>query len=702
MKNHFIVKPFIYLVLTVSLILTGVNLAQSDSGDPLPGKFNQPIQFANLTPEYIKQATDESIKQARESLEKLYKIPKEQRTFDNTMLEIDNIYNNVGNVANSIGLIANVSPDDATRNQAEESDATFSKFFNEVSLDENLYRAVKDYSESAEAKTLTGYKALFLKETVEDFERNGFALSKEKRDELKDINDKISDLSIMFQKNIGEVNDFLIVDETQIDGLQEDYKNARRTEDGNYKIDLSYPSYRPFMKYSNSEETRKELYTLYNNRAARSNLEVLIKVLMLRKEMAELLGFKTYADYRVGDRMAKLPQNVWEFENNLVDNLKEKARMDYDEMLTVKRAKLGDESIDVIQPWEASYYSNILLKENYDLDQNLVKEYFPTDAVISGLFQIAQHLFGVEFEEVKDPSVWYENVQMFNVKKDGKVIARFYTDLYPRPNKFSHAACFPMIKGKETPKGYQMPVATLVCNFPAPTDGVPSLLTHNEVETFFHEFGHVLHNMLTTAALSTQSGTSVSRDFVEAPSQIFENWTWNYDALKLFAKNYKTGEVLPESLFEKMVAAKNVGSGLSNTQQVFYGMIDFTLHDKYDPTSATTTTEIVAELQDKITLYPYLEGTHMQAAFGHLMGYAAGYYGYLWSLVYAQDMFSVFEKNGVMDVNTGLRYRDVVLANGGSRDELEMVIEFLGREPNQEAYFKSIGLETIKKDIETN
>jgi thimet oligopeptidase len=219
------------------------------------------------------------------------------------------------------------------------------------------------------------------------------------------------------------------------------------------------------------------------------------------------------------------------------------------------------------------------------------------------------------------------------------------------------------------------------------------LLTHGEVETFFHEFGHVLHNVLTKTALSSQSGTSVSRDFVEAPSQIFENWTWNYDALILFAKNYKTGDVLPIELFDKMLAAKNVGSGLANTQQVYYGMLDFTLHDKYDPTSSTTTTEIVEELQNKITLYPYLDGTHMQAAFGHLMGYAAGYYGYLWSLVYAQDMFSVFEKNGVMDVNTGLKYRDIILSNGGSRDELQMVIDFLGREPNQDAYFKSIGLD---------
>ncbi|MBE0570081.1 MAG: Zn-dependent oligopeptidase [Ignavibacteriaceae bacterium] len=677
-------------VISVPLLAADKN---SSSTNPLLGKFNEIIQFADLTAEYIKEATDVSIKEARESLAKLYTIPKEQRTFDNTMLELDNIYNKAGNIYGSVYLMGSTHPDDAVRNQADEGKAEFAKFFNEISLDENLYRAVKDYSETEEAKSLTGYEARFVQKTVEDFERNGFALPKEKRDELKAINDKLSDLSILFQKNIAEVSDYLIVDETEIDGLQEDYKNARRQEDGKYKIDLTYPSYIPFMKFSNSESARKELYTLFNNRASAKNPEVLIKVLILRQQMAELLGFKTYAEYRTGDRMAKTPQNVWDFENNLIDKLKEKAQIDYDELLTVKRAKLGNETIDVIQPWESGYYNNILLKEKYELDQNLVKEYFETDNVIDGLFSIAQHLFGVEFEEVKDPSVWHKDVRLFNVKQDGKIISRFYIDLYPRPNKYSHAACFPMIGSKETESGPQLPTATLVCNFPAPTADMPSLLPHGDVETFFHEFGHVLHSVLTKTKLSSQSGTSVSRDFVEAPSQIFENWTWNYESLKLFAKHYKTGEVLPKELFDKMLAAKNVGSGLAFTQQVYYGILDFTLHDKYDPTSSQPVVEVMKELQNKITLYPYLEGTQMFAAFGHLMGYAAGYYSYLWALVYADDMFSVFDKNGIMDKATGLRYRDIILANGSSRDELEMVVEFLGRQPSQDAFFKAIGLE---------
>ncbi|HSW56457.1 MAG TPA: M3 family metallopeptidase [Ignavibacteriaceae bacterium] len=690
MKNKLTIFLLFYLVVAVSLFATDKNSSQSN---PLLGKFNEVIQFADLTAEQIKEATDISIKEARESLAKLYAIPKEQRTFDNTMLELDNIYNEAGNVYGCIYLMNSTHPDDAVRNMAEECNAEFAKFFNEVSLDENLYRAVKDYSETAEAKSLTGYKARFTQRTVEDFERNGFALPKEKRDELKAINDKLSDLGILFQKNIAEVSDYLIVDETEIDGLQEDYKNARRQEDGKYKIDLTYPSYVPFMKFSNSESARKKLYTLYNNRASTKNPEVLIKVLILRQQMAELLGFKTYAEYRTGDRMAKTPQNVWDFENNLVDRLKEKAQMDYDELLTVKSAKLGDETIDVIQPWESGYYNNILLKEKYELDQNLVKEYFETNNVIDGLFQITQNLFGVEYEEVKEPSVWHKDVRLFNVKQNGKIISRFYIDLYPRPNKYSHAACFPMIGSKETENGPQLPTATLVCNFPAPTADMPSLLPHGDVETFFHEFGHVLHSVLTKTKLSSQSGTSVSRDFVEAPSQIFENWTWDYESLELFAKHYKTGEVLPKDLFDKMLAAKNVGSGLANTQQVYYGILDFTLHDKYDPTSSKPIVEVMKELQNEITLYPYLEGTQMFAAFGHLMGYAAGYYSYLWALVYADDMFSVFDKNGIMDVNTGLRYRDIILANGSSRDELEMVKEFLGREPSQDAFFKSIGLE---------
>jgi thimet oligopeptidase len=696
---RYITKFLILLLISVQAFafILNKNTGGNDSDNPLLSEFNETISFFDLTADHIVVATDVSILEARQSLKKLYSIPKEDRTYNNTMLELDNIYNDVSNVYGPVYLMGSVHPADDVRNQANQSRAEFAKFFNEIQLDENLYRAVKDYSESDEAKNLSGYKAKFVKETVEDFERNGFALSEENRKELKVINDKLSDLSLKFQQNIAEVDDFLIVNESEIDGLEDGYKNSRLTEDGNYKIDLSYPSYIPFMKFSKSDDARKKLYAMFRNRAAEENLEILSKVLVLRKEMAQLLSYKTYAEYRVEDRMAKTPENVWDFENDLIDKIKEKAKIDYDELLVVKRSETGDDATDVIQPWETGYYNNILLKDKYELDQNIVKEYFETNTVIDGLFNISQHLFGVEFEEVESASVWQKDVRLYNVKRNGEVISRFYIDLFPRPNKYSHAACFPMKGGKTTTEGYQMPTATLVCNFPEPTEDMPSLLSHGEVKTFFHEFGHVLHNVLTQTELSTHSGTSVARDFVEAPSQIFENWTWNYDALNLFVKHYKTGEKLPLDLYDKMIVAKNVGSGLATLQQVYYGTIDFTLHDKYDPTGSKTTTEVLKELQNEITLYPFLDGTHMQASFGHLMGYAAGYYGYLWSKVYAQDMFSVFEKNGVMDKETGLKYRDVILSKGGSRDEMGMVVEFLGREPNQDAFLRSIGLEVIKQ-----
>ena len=243
-----------------------------------------------------------------------------------------------------------------------------------------------------------------------------------------------------------------------------------------------------------------------------------------------------------------------------------------------------------------------------------------------------------------------------------------------------------------TPLGYKIPTASLVCNFPKPTEDKPSLMPHSQVRTFFHEFGHVLHQMMTTADLYSQSGTNVSRDFVEAPSQIFENWTWNYEALKMFARHYETGEVLPKDLFDKMLAAKNVGSGMSASGQVFLGTFDLTLHDKYDPDGEKTTTDVLKEVQKEVSLIDYVEGTHFHTAFGHLTGYASSYYGYLWSKVYAQDMFSVFEENGIMDTETGIRYRDIILASGSSKDELELVKEFLGREPNNEAFIKELGL----------
>lgn len=663
---------------------------QSENPNPVFNEFNEPINFAGITADDIEKASEAVKNDTDQSIARIIEVPSEGKTFENTLLAIDELSAELQDVYSVFQLLSSTHTDSLIRNTALEAKVSLGQYWNGISLNEDLYKAAKDYSESAAAKSLTGYKAKFVKETIEEYERNGFALSAEKREELKTINDEIAVIGNKFNNNIGTYSDHLIVSESEIDGLPEDYKAARKQEDGTYKIDMSYPSVGPFFKLSNSDSARKELSLKFSNRAYPDNIEVLQDLLKKRLEMAQILGHKTYAEYNLQSRMAKNPETVWEFETSLKNALREKYKKDYDELLEVKRTKVKD--ADVINSWETSYYSNILKKEKYQLDGEEVKQYFALDDVLSGLFSITQSLFNFEYREVKDPSVWNEEVRMFEVYQDEKLKGIFYLDLFPRDNKYGHAACFPITSGRMTPKGYNIPMASLVCNFPRPTEEKPSLMSHGQVNTFFHEFGHVLHHIATTADLVSQSGFSVSQDFVEAPSQIFENWVWNYDALKLFAKHYETGEVLPQSLFDKMLAAKNVGSGMAAAGQVFYGTYDMTLHDKYDPNGEISTTDIAKKLQSDISMIPWVEGSHFQAAFGHLNGYGASYYGYLWSKVYAQDMFSVFEANGILDTETGLRYRDIILAPGKSRDELGLVKEFLGREPNNKAFLKELGL----------
>lgn len=658
--------------------------------NPIYNDFNEPIDFAAINADHIKSATNSIQENVNAQIEKIVSIPDDKRTYENTLLALDDLSATLSDVNTTIYLLSSTHADSLIRNTALQSRVTLSKFGNEISLNEDLYKAAKAFSTTEEAKSLKGYQAKYLKETIESYERNGFALSPEKREVLKSIRDDISKYSNQFSQNISTFKDELILDENGVDGLPEDYKKMRLQEDGTYKIDMSYPSVGPFFRLSNSDQARKDLVMKFNNRAYPENLEVLQNLLRKRKEMAELLGHKTYSEYQLQSRMAKTPQTVWEFENGLKTALREKSQKDYDELLEIKRTREPD--AEKINGWERSYYADKLMKEKYQLDSDQVKEYFALDDVLAGLFTITQTLFDVEYREVENPSVWHEDVRMFEVIKDGEVKGRFYLDLFPRDNKYGHAACFPIRNGKMTPQGYKIPTASLVCNFPKPTENKPSLMPHSQVRTFFHEFGHVLHHMMTTADLYSQSGTNVSRDFVEAPSQIFENWTWNYDALKMFGRHYETGEVLPQDLFDKMLSAKNVGSGMSASGQVFLGTFDLTLHDRYDPNSEKTTTDVLKEVQKEISLIDYVEGTHFHAAFGHLTGYASSYYGYLWSKVYAQDMFSIFDENGILDTETGIRYRDIILASGSSKEELELVKEFLGRDPNNEAFLKELGL----------
>ncbi|KAA3617561.1 MAG: hypothetical protein D8M58_01630 [Calditrichaeota bacterium] len=679
-------------ILLIFFFCSFISLHANPFEKVLPG-FNEQIQFDKIDAQFINDVKQPTMDELNKKLEKIYNIPADDRTFENTVRAFDAAYSDFGKVYGILYLMNVSHPDDDTRKAANEAVIDFGKFDNELNLNENLYNSFIEYSQTEEGKSLSGSQEKFLRETIDDFKRNGFALSKEGRDKLKEINDRIALLSNEFGKNISDYKDDLIVTEDDVKGLDEAYKDARRLEDGTYKIDLSYPSYRPFMRLSESDEARKKLYMKYNNRASDKNLVVLEKLILNRKEMVEHLGYNTFSEYQLANRMAQNPKTVWEFENGLIEKVQEKGKIDYDEVLQVKRQITGNDTASVVNGWEYGYYSNILKREKYKVDSEKVKEYFEINNVMDGLFSITQSLFGITYKEVKDPSVWHQDVRLFEVFDDGKVIGRFYLDLYPRDNKYGHAACFPIINSRETKNGPEIPVAALECNFPQATDTSPALMSHSQVKTFFHEFGHVLHTLLSKTELSGQSGFNVPRDFVEAPSQIFENWTWDYPSLQMFSKHHETGEILPKELFDKMISAKNVGSGVSTLYQIFYGTIDMTLHDKYNPNETRNTTAVVKELQNKILLTPYVEGTNFQAAFGHLTGYASSYYGYLWSKVYAQDMFSVFEENGILNPEIGKRYRELILARGGEKEAIDLVKEFLGRNPNSNAFYKSLGLE---------
>lgn len=691
---------YFYLITLIPFLLINVNCSDPEKSqnvdstalvNPFFIQDNRPIDFASITANHVSEAVVMTEKMTEEALIKIITIKEKDRNFENTIRAYDALWANYSAIASPVYLMAYTHPDSAIRSQAQEANTALSQYGNEISLNEDLYQAIKSYSGQAEVNQLKDHQRKFLNESIIEFERNGFALAKSKRDQLKIIKDELAVLSDQFSENIAAEDDFLEVEAADMEGLPADYKEAHQLVEGTYQIDLSYPSYGPFMKYSKSKSARKALFMKYQNRAAPENLEVLQRLLEKRREMANLLGYASYSAYLLEDRMAQNPETVWEFEENLKEDLRAKTQLDVAELQAAKELNGG--SLDKVKPWEQSYYFNLLLKEKYDLDAEEVKQYFALDDVIKGLFDLTKTLFDLEYKEISQPSVWQEDVRMFEVYQDEKLKGVFYLDLHPRSNKYNHAACFGIINGRLTPKGYQIPMASLVCNFPEATSEKPALMPHGEVETFFHEFGHVLHQMLTTTELYAQSGTNVARDFVEAPSQIFENWAWNYDVLKSFSKHYETGEVLPKPLFDKMLAAKKVGSGMSAMGQVFYGTYDLTLHDQFDPKSGKTTTDVLRSVQNEVLTYPYIEGTHFQAAFGHLDGYGSSYYGYLWSLVYAQDMFSVFNEYGILDKTTGLRYRDIILARGSSEKAIDLVKEFLGRAPNNKAFLKELGLE---------
>jgi len=664
--------------------------------NPFIVNFNELNNFAAVKAEHIPEATTITLKNAQIALDGIIEISESGRNFNNTILAQDDIWNMIGRVEYPIYLMNEVHPDSNIRAEAEKSILIFSEWQNEMSLNEDLYKAVVEYSKSKEIETLSSVQKRLFDDILNGFIRQGFNLSEEKRDSVKVIKNRIQKVGLEFGKNISTYTDTLIVDEEGMMGLPDWYKDQYRVSEGKYKLDISYPTRVTFMRLSESEETRKAYTEKFLNRAADKNLDVIKQMVIERQKLAAVLGYPSYAEYILSDRMPKNAKTVWDFEKGLNNAIKAKTDIELQELLAIKSEKTGKTTTD-INYWELSYYTNLLQEAKYKLDTEEVSNYFELNNVRKGLFDITQNVFGLIYKQVENPSVWHPEVELFEVydKKTNNLLGYFYLDLFPRENKYSHAAHFGIAKGKKTAGGYQKPIASLVCNFPKPTMINPSLLQHGaggNVETFFHEFGHLIHGMVTTADYFVYSGTGVDRDFVEAPSQIFENWVWYKESLKLFAKHYKTGEVISDELLEKMFAAKNITSGGDLAFQILNGMEDMTLYDKWNPDGHESIIDMARRLHKEILYWNETPNTARIAAFGHLDGYAASYYGYAWARVFSVDMFSVFEKEGILNTETGRRFRDVVISKGGTEDPMDLVRAFLGREPNNQALLKSLGL----------
>lgn len=686
---NFLVKRAYWII--ILFLLPALSSFAITNDNPIVKNYNDRIDFNNLTEKKIQESISFAKEYTTTHLSRINSLRPEELSFDNTLLVLDDIYNNLFNLSQIFELVVCTHTNPVIRDQATKAMQEFTTISEDLSLNKDLYKAVKAFSITKSGTSLTRERAQFLKNILKGFSRNGFDLPQQLQDSLKKVNLKISELSLEFSKNIATDNPFLFFNEAEMNGLPEDFKKERKQADGTFKVDVSKPSFEPFMNYATSSTARKKLFMIKMNKAADLNSRVLDQLVRNRQTKAKLLGYPSFAAFEAAENMAQNPEVVWKFLGDLAIAVKPKAMEDKAALLAEKSKETGKTESKIF-PYETSYYGNKILEEKYKVDALMIKEFFEINNVINGIFGVYQKIYQLKFEEDLKPNTWHSDVKAFHVfDKAGNRIGYFYLDLYPREDKYGHAACFNIINARAGSKMGQLPTAALVCNFPKPTESTPSLLVHRNVITFFHEFGHLMHVLVSNTELASTSGIMVAGDFVEAPSQIMENWAWNKEVLSLFALHYKTGEVIPGELIDKMIRARNFNSGIDALQQIFYGTLDFTLHDKYPQKINKPIPEITKELHS-ITPLEFVEDTYFEAGFGHLNGYGAKYYGYMWSLVYAEDMFSVFEKKGLLNEETGLNFRNNLLAKGGSTEALELVKNFIGREPNNTAFLKHLGV----------
>ena len=647
----------------------------------------------DYTPQEISALEERAAKELDINLNFLAAIPADRRDFTNTVRALEDAYTSYWFVPKNLSLLSYFHQDSAVRDAAANLEAKGVDKKLSVFARKDVYKALKEYADTN--PQLNHEDMRLLSKWLERFERAGMALSEKDAEAYAKLNTARLNKITRYNVNLNNYKDELVVGREELDGLGETYINRlERTKDGKYIVTLKYPDYNPFMSSAKSEKARKALQEKFARRGGKENVKLLEDTVELRRKQAALLGFKRYPDYVLPVRMAKNYETLEAFLKNLQKEVTPLAQDEMKAYLKLQEKTTGQQA-DEMTAWNLPYWSNQYKKKYYQVDDDKIKEYFPADKVISGMFEVFGNLFGITFTQADLP-VWHPEVVVYQIKdkKTGELISNFYLDLFPRDGKYTHAATWSFVDRFELPDGQmQTPSVVIAANFTPAGNGMPSLLEHSEVETLFHEFGHVLQMSMATSKYATLTGDNVAWDYIEAHSQLLENWAWQPQVLKKISAHYKTGEALPDGLISSLVKSKNVGVAVAFLRQNFLGQYDLALHTA---AKRVDSTKLYAQMMHNISGIPMTKGTYPQASFGHIMSltdpYDVGYYVYAWSLVIAQDIFSRFEEEGLFNAELGAKLRKYIYTPGTVYDENEMVEQFLGRPYNDKAFLKSLGI----------
>lgn len=647
----------------------------------------------DYTPQEISALEERAAKELDINLNFLAAIPADRRDFTNTVRALEDAYTSYWFVPKNLSLLSYFHQDSAVRDAAANLEAKGVDKKLSVFARKDVYKALKEYADTN--PQLNHEDMRLLSKWLERFERAGMALSEKDAEAYAQLNTERLNKITRYNINLNNYKDELVVGREELDGVGETYINRlERTKDGKYIVTLKYPDYNPFMSSAKSEKARKALQEKFARRGGKENVKLLEDTVELRRKQAALLGFKRYPDYVLPVRMAKNYETLEAFLKNLQKEVTPLAQDEMKAYLKLQEETTGQQA-DEMTAWNLPYWSNQYKKKYYQVDDDKIKEYFPADKVISGMFEVFGNLFGITFTQADLP-VWHPEVVVYQIKdkKTGELISNFYLDLFPRDGKYTHAATWSFVDRFELPDGQmQTPSVVIAANFTPAGNGTPSLLEHSEVETLFHEFGHVLQMSMATSKYATLTGDNVAWDYIEAHSQLLENWAWQPQVLKKISAHYKTGETLPDGLISSLVKSKNVGVAVAFLRQNFLGQYDLALHTA---AKRVDSTKLYAQMMHNISGIPMTKGTYPQASFGHIMSltdpYDVGYYVYAWSLVIAQDIFSRFEDEGLFNAELGAKLRKYIYTPGTVYDENEMVENFLGRPYNDKAFLKSLGI----------